>query len=230
MKEKTAIQNKKFHSGVTIVELLITMSIATILVLVVGVLLVGGQRSWQNTYDSAHRQIKEDAYAVTIAFGSMGRKSNRLGYTLYNKSGSTFSPAVPTTSNPEEVVFGDAVEFRYWDVELDASDSHDLMDVSKTATAYKLFYIENEKLLVDYGPYPPGGIPSGGGSRNTTNVVTTVLAENVTTNSDTAAFSHTTINGVGQGSVRINITLVDPDTENTINVMTATLMRNIWPR
>jgi len=34
------------------------------------------------------------------------------------------------------------------------------MDVTKTATAYALFYLDGEKLKVDYGPYPPGAAPS----------------------------------------------------------------------
>ena len=59
---------------------------------------------------------------------------------------------------------------------------------------------------------------------------TTVLAENVSTDPGIGAFSHTTLNGVGEGSVRINITLTDPEDNESIKVMTATFMRNIWPR
>jgi len=65
---------------------------------------------------------------------------------------------------------------------------------------------------------------------HTTLLTTTVLAENVTTDPDTDAFSHTVLNGKGQGAVRINITLTDPADGETIKVMTATLMRNMWPR
>jgi hypothetical protein len=212
------------------VELVITMAISLILVLAVGGLLVSGNRAWQRTYNSAHKKIKEDADAVTVAFGSMGRKANRLGYIIYNVNGSTFTPAVPSTSNPQEVVSGNAVEFRYWDVELDETDSHKVMDVTKTATAYALFYLINGQLKVDYGPYPPGAVPAGGGNRNISNITTTVFAENVSTDPGIGAFSHTTLNGVGQGSVRINITLTDPADGDSIKVMTATLMRNIWPR
>jgi hypothetical protein len=160
----------------------------------------------------------------------MGRKANRLGYIIYNINGSTFTPAVPSTSNPQEVVSGNAVEFRFWDVELDETDSHKVMDVQKTATAYALFYLSGNELKVDYGPYPPGAVPAGGGNRNTSNITTTVFAENVSTDPGIGAFSHTTLNGVGQGSVRINITLTDPADGESIKVMTATLMRNIWPR
>ena len=227
-------ESGKFRSGVSLIELIVTMAISSMLVLVVGVLLVSGQRSWQKTYDSANKQIKQDAQAVTSAFGSVGRKSNRLGYTIYDISGVTFTPAEPQTSDPEEVVSGDSVEFRYWDVELDEEDTEDLMDVTKEATAYALFYLDDDQLKVDYGPYPPGGIPDGGGSRYTNGVTTIVLAENASADSDpntsVGVFSHTTLNGVGRGCVRINIILTDPEDGEAIKVMTAAFMRNMWPR
>ena len=221
---------KKTRSGLSIIELVITMAISTMLISVVGILLVSGQRAWNRTYNSAHKQIKEDAQDVMITFSSIGRKSNRIDYTIYDISGSTFTAAVAQTANPEEVVSGDAVEFRYWDVELDASDSHQLMDVTKTATAYALFYLDDDKLKIDYGPYPPGAVPEGGGSKNSSDITTTTLAENVTTDPNIGVFSHTTLNGVGRGCVRINAILTDPEDDESIRVMTATMMRNIWPR
>jgi hypothetical protein len=220
----------RFRSGVTLIELAITMATSLILFSAIGILLVSGNRTWQRAYNSAHKKIKEDADDVTIAFGSMGRKANRIDYHIYNINGGTFTPAVPHTSNPQEVVSGNAVEFRYWDVEFDEADSHKVMDVTKTATAYALFYLIGGQLKVDYGPYPPGAVSAGGGNRNTSNITTTVLAENVSTDPGIGAFSHTTLNGVGQGSVRINIILTDPADGESIKVMTATMMRNIWPR
>ena len=220
-------------SGFTLMELVITMLISPILALVVGILLVSGNRAWLRTYNSAQNKIKQDAQAVTITFESMARKANRLNYTIYDVTGSTFTPAKPKTSNPQEVVSGDAVEFRYWDVELDKTDSYKLMDVTKTATAYALFYVDGGQLKVDYGPYPPGAVPgSGGGSRNASGVTTKVLADNVSTdsNNNVGAFSHITLNGAGTGCVRINITLTDPEDGESVKVMTATLVRNIWPR
>ena len=168
-----------------------------------------------------------------MAFGNMGRKANRLGYIIYKGDGVNYIPALPETGDPQEVVSGDAVEFRYWDVELDEADSYGLMDVNKTATAYAFFYLDGDQLKVDYGQYPPGAVPEGGGSKNTSGVITEVLlAEHVSVdqNSDVGAFSHTTIGGTGQGSVRINIVLTDPADNETIRVTTATLMRNVWPR
>lgn len=229
MKYKIRDMGHRFRSGVILTELVVAMTISLILVSAVGVLLISGNRSWQQTYNSAHKKIKQDAQAVTVAFGSIGRKANRLNYIIYNIDGSTFTPAVPQGAEPEEVVSGDAVEFRYWDVEFDETDSYGLMDVTKTATAYALFYLDGDQLKVDYGSYPPGGVPAGGDDRNT-DITTTVLAENVSTDPDIGAFSHTTLNGVGQGSVRINIILTDPEDDESIKVMTATLMRNIWPR
>lgn len=206
------------------------MVIATILALTVGALLVSGHRAWRWGYSSAHQKIREDARVVMIAFGSMGRRSNRLSYTIYNLQGGTFVPAEPVGTDGQEVVSGEAVEFRYWDVALDEEDSHGLMDVTKTATAYAFFYLDGGTLKADYGPYPPGAVPEGSGSRNTAGIRTVVLAENVSTDPNIGAFSHTTINGEGRGCVRINIKITDPEDGRSVKVMTATLMRNIWPR
>jgi len=215
------------------------MLISSILILVVGVLMVSATNAWRQTYDKAHRQSQEDATAVTMAFGSIGRMSNRAnaepdtskkGYVIYNIAGSTFTPAVSPTPSQETVVSGNAVEFRYWDVELDTDDTHDLINVTKKATAYALFYLDSGQLKVDYGPYPPGGVPAGGGPRNTAGVNTIVLARNVSTGPSLGAFSHTTLNGIGKGCVRINIILTDPADGEQNRVMASVLMRNKWPQ
>jgi len=219
----------KFRCGFTLTELIVVIMISSVIVLAVGSLLVAGNRAWLNTYEYANKDIRQDALVVTIGFGSIGRKSNRLNYALYEINGDTFKPALPKTADPQEVVYGDAVEFRFWDVPLDETDSQGLMDVTKEATAYALFYLDGSTLKVDYGPYPPGAVPDGGGAKNNP-VSSTVLAENVSAGDENGAFSHTTLNGMGQGSVRINIILTDPEDGEVIRVMTATLMRNIWPR
>lgn len=222
----------QFRHGFTLMELVIAMLISPMLALVVGILLVSGNRAWLRTFNSAHKKIKQDAQAVTITFENMARKTNRLGYTVYEANGSVFTPAVPKTSNSQEVVFGNAVEFRYWNVGLDKTDSYKVMDVTQTATVYALFYLDGNQLKVDYGPYPPGAVPAGSGVRNTAGVTTKVLADNVSTDSNTniGAFSHTTLNGVGTGCVRINIILTDPEDNESIKVITAALVRSMWPR
>jgi len=109
-------------------ELSVTSVVCLILVLTVGILLVSGTNACQRAYASANKKIKQDAMATSIAFGSVGRKANRLGYIVYEVSGADLIPALPKTSRPQEVVWGDAVEFRYWDVPLDETDSHSVMD------------------------------------------------------------------------------------------------------
>ena len=232
MKYQTPKRKYRFSSGVTLVEISLAMALNSIVALAVGILLIGGNRGWQNIYESANNKVKQDALATTLAFGSIGRRANRLSYQIYKVSGSTFVPALPQTLDPQEVVSGDAVEFRYWDVALDEKDSHDLMNNAKKATAYALFYIEDKKLKIDYGSYPPGAVSDDGGARNTSGVITEVIAENVAMDddSDVGTFSHTTVNGVGQGSVRINLKLTDPETGESVRIVTSTLMRNVWPR
>lgn len=218
---------KAVRSGLSLIELLITMVVSSVLVLAVGVLLVGGQRSWQRTYDQANSKMQQDSQAVMYAWGSVGRKSNRRGYTVYNKSDSSYSVSPPLTSNPEEVVYGDAVEFHYWSA---AAPDANLLDVTNTGTDYAFFYIDGDELKVDYGTCPPGAVPGGSGSRNTSGITTTVLARNVVPH-PSGAFSHTMVGGVGQGCVRINIVLEDEeDSREELQILTATLARNIWPR
>ncbi|MBN1360399.1 MAG: hypothetical protein JW993_07400 [Sedimentisphaerales bacterium] len=218
------------RSGMTLVELMIAGTVSFIVILAVGILLDGGNRAWTKTYELAHSKEKEEAQTVRAAFGSLGRRANRGSYTLYQVDQGVYTPVRGDPTQAVSVVFGDAVEFRYWDVPLDASDSYDVMDTERIATAYALFYLESGQLKVDYGPYPPGAVPAEGGSKNTTGVTTTVLAEHVTADSDTGPFSFTAYAGVGQGCVRLKVTLTDPDTDETTPVMTAALLRNIWPR
>ena len=214
----------------TLVELVITGTVALVLASAVGVLLDGGNRAWLHTYDAVHSRREEDARAIVAAFGGVGRRSNRASYVLYHSDHGVFTPVLPDPSRPQSVVAGDAVEFRYWDVELDQSDSHNVMDTGRTATVYALFYLEAGQIRVDQGAYPPGAVPAGGGSRNSAGVSTTVLAENVTVDARLGPFSHTTSAGVGQGCVRLNLILTDPTSGTATRVTAATLMRNIWPR
>ncbi len=209
-------------------ELMMAMTVSLIVVLTVAVLLVGGTRSWQRTYALAFGGVKQQILESTITFESFGRRSNRSDYTLYHVTGSRFTAALPPAGADESIVSGEAVEFRYWDVPLDTSDSHHLIDVTKTATAYALFYIDGTSLKVDFGSVPPGGVPEAGGSRNTPQRTVT-LAENIIPDPNAGLFSHTCINQTGQGSVRMSFTIHDPESGETATVKTATLARNRWP-
>jgi len=217
-------------TGIVLVELVVSSVVALVLVFSVGMLLDGSNRAWLRTYESVHGPTPENAEIIIGAFGSIGRRSNRASYSLYEISQGVFTPALPDLAHPDAVVSGDAVEFRYWDVPLDSSDSHNLMDAAKLATTYALFYLDGHRLKVDYGPYPPGAVPPGGGAKNTAGVTTIVLAENVDADPAGGPFSHNTVARAGQGSIRLNVILTNPENGETTKVMTAALMRNIWPR
>ena len=87
--------NRTLRCGATLMELILSLALATILVLTVGVLLDGGHRAWLRTYASVHGSIRQDARAVATAFGIIGRRSNRSNYVLYDVEDGTFVPTVP---------------------------------------------------------------------------------------------------------------------------------------
>jgi hypothetical protein len=198
------------------------MLTAAMVMATAAMLVQSGYRSWNRSYKNANGDIRLDALDTMVALGSIGRKSNKVNYRIYDVAGETYSRVLPSVA-PEEVVIGDAVEFRYWDDELDA----DLMNPNTTATAYALFYLDDGQLKIDFGDYPPGGIDEAG-HRRTVDVTTVIMASNVTL----LEFSHTTRNmaGDGKGCVRMKLTLTDPDDGASKTFIAATLMRNVWPQ
>jgi hypothetical protein len=214
----------KSRSGLTLIELVVASSAALIVVLVVGTLLVSGHKSWAHAYNYTNAKPQLGAMGSSITFGTFGRKSNKMDYKVYKIIGGKFVQATPV-AKPEEVVTGEAVEFHYWKDPLDAS----VMKTSITGTAYALFYLDDDKLMLDTGDYPPGGIDAGGHRIEGPNVETVTLAENVTD----LEFSHTTrdMQGDGKGCVRMNMILggAGSDSNTPTTVTAATLLRNTWP-
>jgi len=214
--------NRKLRAGFTLIELMSAVSIGLIVVLVIGLLLSSGHRAWLNVFDFANSQPQLDALNTILTLGSTGRKSNKSDYKVYAIVNDRFYQVVPS-SEPEEVVAGDAVELHYWDTEL----SSELMDTARTGTAYMLLYPDGDELKADFGPYPPGAIDASGNRINGGDVVTAVLAQNVSS----VEFSHTTrnFNGDGKGCVRMKLVLTEPGDGSDLTVLGATLMRNVWP-
>jgi hypothetical protein len=207
--------------GFTLIEVIMAMAASIIVLLAVTILTARGQKSWSQTYDKNNSDLQIGTIGATTALGVFGRKANKTDYRIYKKNANTYERVVPE-DDPEEVVIGDAVEFRYWNTELNA----DVMNSNQTATAYVLFYLKDGDLKTDYGPFPPGGI-DGAGYRITNDVTTVTLIRNVTA----VEFSHTTQNmaGDGKGCVRMKLTATDPVTGNPKVILAATLMRNTWP-
>jgi prepilin-type N-terminal cleavage/methylation domain-containing protein len=221
-------QNRRRLRGVTLIEVVVTMAVAAIPLLAVGTLLVGAQNSWEQTYASVHKPVREDASILTTAFTTVGRKSNRSLYFVYKVNNGTFTVATPP--NGSTLAEGQAAEFRFWADGFDeGSASLQTLETTNTGTDYALFYLDGTILKVDYGKVvgTVGGV--SGGQRNQANKTSTViLAENVDVNTNNKIFSHTVISGAGQGCVRLNATLKDGGV--TVEIKTATLCRASWPR
>jgi len=215
---------RRTRQGFTLVELVVSMN-AAFIVMVTGALLVSsGYRSWNRAFKTANSEARLGALDTMISLGTTGRKSNKMDYCLYTYSSGKYTRI--TASNPDDVLKGQAIEFRYWDTELDSS----LMNPSKTATAYAFFYLENGQLKVDYGPFPiggPGGVNAAGAISGTA-TTTITLAQNVTS----VEFSHTARNstGDGNGCIRMKLIITDPTDGTSKTTLAATLMRNTWPQ
>jgi len=219
----TNYERRATRKGLTLIESVVAMAAACIVMLTAALLVSSGYRGWNQTFNNANRESRLGALDSMIALGAIGRKSNKMDYFVYRVDGSHFERVVPL-DNPEEIVVGQAVEFRYWDTELDA----DLVDPAITATAYALFYLDGGNLKVDYGPYPPGGVNASGNRITGASIKTITMAENVTS----VEFSHTTRDsaGDGKGCVRMKLVITDPTDNSVKTTLAATLMRNVWPQ
>lgn len=216
--------NTRYHrKGFTLIELVIAVTASMIIILICGVLLESGQKSWAKAFNFANSKSQLDALTTTITFGQLGRQSNKLDYKLYNVTGGLRFTSVALPTSPQEVIKGNAVEFHYWNTELKS----EFLDTSITGNSYALFYLDGDKLMLQLGPYPPGGVDAAGNLLSGPGVTSGTVAENVVS----LDFSHTTLDlqGKGRGCVRMEITLRDPQDKSLTTVTAATLMRNVWP-
>jgi len=214
-------------NGFTLIEFIVAMATACIVMLAVAMLLQSGYQSWIKTYNTANAESQLDSIATTTSFGTIGRKSNKNDYYVYQVAGSTFTRVIPV-ADAEENLTGDAVEFRYWSTDLD----DDMLTPTSFADRYALFYLDSGQLKLDLGTStggPTGGAINAAGQRVTgAGESTVILAKNV----DSVEFTHTTKNlaGDGWGCVRMNLTINDPNDRKIKNVIAATYIRNVWPQ
>jgi hypothetical protein len=167
-----------------------------IVVFALSVLLIGGQRSWERSYKSANRRTEIDGQAAATIFGRMGRKSDYDSCEISHITQSTAS-----------MKRGERVEFRYW-----GNKRTRTARPMAGPTEYAKFYLDKDtkQLKIDYGSYPSGTAKP------------VVIADNV----EDVEFSRTMFNEIGHGSVKMKLTLEDPDDGKRITIMAATLMRN----
>ena len=216
------------RNGFTLIELMVAIALGCIVMLPVAMLIQSGYQSWNQTYKTANAPSQLDSIATTISFGTIGRKSNKdssnqNGYYVYQVAGSTFTAAPPVNLlDPDEILTGQAVEFRYWSTDLTAG--------MLTPTRYALFYLDNGQLKLDIGTSTGG--PTGGAINAAHNRVAcpnpTILAKNVVS----VAFTHTkkTPAGGGWGCVRMKLIIKDPNDKGPKTVIAATYIRNVWPQ
>ena len=193
----TALRGKRrYAQGVTLIEVVIAVPMCIIAVFAVLVLLIGGQRSWERGYNSANRQTEIDGQAAAAIFGRTGRKSDYDNCEISR-----------ITQSGYKVKRGKQVEFRYWG---------NKRTQTTEPTEYAQFYLDKDKkqLKIDYGSYPFGARRRAARS--------VVIADNVAE----VEFSRANFNNIGHGSVKMKLTLEDPDDGKRITIMAATLMRN----
>lgn len=199
--------SRRLAAGVTLIEVVMAAAISIIPIFAIAVLLIGGQRSWRIGYNLANRQIEIDGQAAAAIFGRVGRKSDYDDYEIYR-----------ITKSTRELICGEMVEFRYWGNKRTrfVSSRQSSGGSGAGATEYARFYLDGDdkKLKVDYGSYPHGA------RRRPARSVS--IADNVTA----VEFSRVRFNKIGHGSVKMKLTLTDPDDGKTITIMAATLMRN----
>ncbi len=215
--------------GFSLIELMVVVATIAIPILAVGILAAGGSKSFQQTYDSIHKPIKEDALAILTTFGTIGRKSNRSNYKVYRISNGVYTEAQPLPN--QETTYGQAVEFRYWDDPFDpANPGAETLEVSNTGTHYVLFYLDGEALKADFGTVSGNTAAILNGSRTTANLDTTqVLTQQVDLTEGTDLFTHDVIGGSGAGCVRLKMTLTDGEDES-VEIKTSVQLRMNWPR
>ena len=212
---------RRFSAGISLVELMTAIVISVIPTSLVGILLVGGQRSFQKSYHLANRPVEVESNTSAVVFDRVGRKSRQQYCVLYSTSGGA-SQRVSVPSSVPELVCGDSIEFGYLDDSDDSGGSRRPGTMtSSSSVKYAYFYLDeaDNKLKIDYSLYPHGS------SQQPTSAAfaeTTVLADNVIK----VQFSRTIMNNVSQPCVRMELALKDPSNDEIITVSTATLMRN----
>ena len=222
------------RNGFTQIELMVAIALCCIVMLPVAMLIQSGYRSWSQTYATANCDSQLDSIATTTSFGTIGRKSNKKDYYVYSVAGSgsstTFTAPPVNPLDPDEILTGQAVEFRYWSTDLTAA----MLTPTSVADCYALFYLDNGQLKLEisdptHGGIGPPAINAAGHRVNGTGATTTILANHVTS----VAFTHTkkTPTGGGWGCVRMKL-IIDPNspTDKTKTVIAATYIRNVWPQ
>ena len=200
------VGKRRLSGGVALIEVVMAAAISMIPITAIVVLLITGQRNWRSGYNLANRQIEIDGQAAAVIFGRVGRKSDYDNCKISH-----------LTKLTQKLICGEMVEFRYWGNKRTKFVSSGGAS-GAGPTEYARFYLDeddgNGELKVDYGSYPLGS------RQRATRSVS--IADNVSN----VEFSRVRFNTIGHGSVKMKLTLTDPDDGKIITITAATLMRN----
>jgi len=217
-KSKHVINQRRFFSkGVTLLELVVAITISLIPISVVGILLVGGQKNWKQSYNVANRKIETRAQAAISVFSDIGRQSERNSSQIYSLGGG--APILTLNASGIYLEQGEEMEFRYWGgSKLSKRAGGGTIDTFGLPTNYAYFYLDDDAIKVDYGSLSISGL------RDKANK-TVVLADNVVD----IKFVRTIVNNVKQNNIVMKLTLkedlLDPYSEK-VTINTSTLMWN----
>lgn len=88
----------RYRPGLTIIELAVAAMAAVMLTLVIGVVLVADQRSWNSLYDCVNGDVATDAYRTRRAFDAVVRRSSAQRELISEGNITLYSYADPDTS------------------------------------------------------------------------------------------------------------------------------------
>jgi len=195
-------RRQRRRKATTLIELMTTIVISIIPISAIGVLLIGGQKSWNNTYNSVNSPIESDSYKAAAVFERLARKSQRGDCMLYS--------TVEVAQSSQ--ICGKAVELKYWiEEKVKQGRSRNAAYIISKRPEYAYIYLDETQLKVDYisDSHSSGKAPKG----------TVVIAEDVSN----VVFSRTNINNLPQGCIRMELTLTNDDGKS-VTVVAAALM------
>ena len=76
MRTNNKIQNKTNRRAVTLVEVVLSLTASSIVVLAAGSLLIDNQKGWEQMYNRIYSDVVTDSYVVRHTFGTVVRKAS----------------------------------------------------------------------------------------------------------------------------------------------------------
>jgi prepilin-type N-terminal cleavage/methylation domain-containing protein len=132
------------RQGFTMIELLVTMGLAAIVILAMGITLADNQKGWRKMYDRVYSDVVTDAYITRMTFDRIVRQSTIRSQLI--------------DGDPYAVTGSSSLRVYYYE------DPQTSVDLDKYAT----FRIGETLLLVDYGDLDPGTLDPQGSPRTVT--------------------------------------------------------------